>query len=408
MTRHLFKLVWNRKRTSGLAFVEILVSFLVLCVLLTAGLRYAELWRRPLGYDVRDVWEVYVGGLNFFRLEGADRVAAREGMQRLRRAVEELPEVEAACIMDNTPYSGATFNSSTSVDGQLVRMMRSNANPSARDVLGLQLVHGRWLAEGDAALDWTPLVVNRALARLLCGEEDPLGHMIPVVESDGTPREPTRRSERRRIVGVLSDYRKDGELAPSPNVAFSIVTYDSTSWLPAWILMRLRPGTPRAFEEELVRTLRHAAPQWNYDVTDLSDRRRATIRNRLIPLAVGAVVGVFLILTVGLGLVGVLWQSVIRRTQEMGLRRAVGATGIGVRAQIVGELLALTTLAVALGALLYLQIPFLGLVPGIGYAVLVPAVALAAAGIYGFVALCGLYPGWLATRIEPAAALQHE
>ncbi len=408
MTRHLFKLVWNRKRSSGLILVELLISFLVLCVVLTASLRYADLWRRPLGFDYHDVWEIFVSGVPFYRAGDSDRMAAREGMRRLRQTIADLPEVEAAALMDDTPYSGASYINGIYLDGQLVRILRSHAEPAAREILELDLIYGRWLEDSDSALDWTPVVINRALARALFGREDPLGRLVPVFNRDGTPREPENRNEIRRIVGVLSDYRKDGELTPSPYVAISTVNFDSTAWLPPTILLRLQPGTPRAFEEQLVAALRGAAPQWTYEITDLADRRRESHTGKLLPLLVGGVVAGFLILMVGLGLVGVLWQSVIRRTQELGLRRAVGATGNGVRGQIVGELLALTTLAVALGSALFLQVPLLGLAAGIGYAVVVPAVLLAALLLCGFVAVCGLYPSWLATRIGPAEALQYE
>jgi putative ABC transport system permease protein len=127
-----------------------------------------------------------------------------------------------------------------------------------------------------------------------------------------------------------------------------------------------------------------------------------------MPLVIGAVVAGFLILMVGLGLVGVLYQNVVRRTSELGLRRALGASGASVRRQVLAELLALTTLAVILGAVVFLQTPLLGLAAAIPAVVVVEAVVLAAAMIYAFVALCGAYPSWLATRVQPARALQHD
>ena len=66
-------------------------------------------------------------------------------------------------------------------------------------------------------------------------------------------------------------------------------------------------------------------------------------------LAVGVVAG-FLMLMVALGLTGVLWQNVTQRTREIGLRRAKGATARRIHRQILGELLVMTTLALAAGA----------------------------------------------------------
>ena len=49
MTRHLLKLIWNRRRTNLLLMAEIFFSFLVLFAVVTLGLFYFDNWRRPLG-----------------------------------------------------------------------------------------------------------------------------------------------------------------------------------------------------------------------------------------------------------------------------------------------------------------------------------------------------------------------
>ena len=60
MTRHLLKLIWNRKRTNFLLMAEIFFSFLVLFAVVTLGLFYLDNYRQPLGYDYADVWCVHV------------------------------------------------------------------------------------------------------------------------------------------------------------------------------------------------------------------------------------------------------------------------------------------------------------------------------------------------------------
>ena len=111
---------------------------------------------------------------------------------------------------------------------------------------------------------------------------------------------------------------------------------------------------------------------------------------------------------VGLGLVGVLWLSVTRRTAELGLRRAMGASGASVRRQVVGEMWALTAIAVAAGSTIFLQLPLFGANFGAGWPVFLIGVVLATTFIFAFVTFCGLYPAWLATRVQPATALQYE
>ena len=60
MIRHVFKLIWNRKRTNFLMMTEIFVSFLVLFAVVALGVYTADNWRRPIGYSIDRVWSVTI------------------------------------------------------------------------------------------------------------------------------------------------------------------------------------------------------------------------------------------------------------------------------------------------------------------------------------------------------------
>jgi putative ABC transport system permease protein len=111
---------------------------------------------------------------------------------------------------------------------------------------------------------------------------------------------------------------------------------------------------------------------------------------------------------VALGLSGVLWQNVTRRTRELGLRRALGATGGSVHRQIIAEVALLTTLAVIIGVVIVAQLPILGLFKLVTPSSYTIGIVGALATIYGLTLLCGLYPSWLAGRVQPAQALHYE
>ena len=72
MTRHLLKLVWNRKRTNGLMILEIFFSFLVVFVVATLGIYFWDNYRQPLGFSWQNVWKVTPsdrqGGFSCFRV----------------------------------------------------------------------------------------------------------------------------------------------------------------------------------------------------------------------------------------------------------------------------------------------------------------------------------------------------
>ncbi len=119
-------------------------------------------------------------------------------------------------------------------------------------------------------------------------------------------------------------------------------------------------------------------------------------------------VAVFLMIMVGLGLIGVLWQNVTQRTREIGLRRATGAHRGQIRRQILGELWILTALGLALGVIVLVQLPLLDLVGFLPATVFWTGMGLAVVAIYTLATVSGVYPAWLATRIQPAEALHYE
>jgi len=410
MIAHYLKLVWNRRRANSLILAEILISFLVLCVIFGVVSYYAVNWRRPLGFDYRDVWAVEI---SMPQAEIEDReatVLALATSQRLLAAMGAMPHVEAVASMPNTPYSGSMSRTGiTLADGSLLQYLSCPTTPASREVLRLELVAGRWLEPGDEALEFTPHVITQDLARRLFGREDPIGRDI-VGYRDGQIDTPDRPWQVRRVVGVIRSYRKAGEFADMPYAAFRPQTLtDPDRGSEPWsYVLRVNPGTPAQFEETLLKALHAEAPTWTFSLRSVERERLRHFRGRLLPLAFGGTLAAFLILMVGMGLVGVLWQNVTRRTQELGLRRALGATAGAVSNQIIGEIVVLTAIALCIGSVLFLQLPLLGVLSFVGVGVFVSAIVASSLVIVPFVILCGLYPGWLATQVEPSRALQYE
>ena len=410
MIGHYLKLVWNRRRANSLILAEVLISFLVLCAIFGVVAYYATHWRRPLGFDYRNVWTVEV---SIPQTALGDREANERSLatsQRLLATMSGVPHVEAAAPLANAPYSGSTSTTGVNLaDGSLVLYLSSPTTPAALDVLKLELVAGRWLEPGDDALAFTPHVITQDLARRLFGRDNPIGRTIDGYR-EGQLNTPDKGWQVRRVVGVIRSYRKAGEFADTPYAAFQPLSLtDPERGRAPWIyVIRVSPGTPAVFEEDLLKSLHAEAPEWTFTVGSVELERQRYIRGRLQPLAFGATLAGFLILMVGMGLLGVLWQNVTSRTQELGLRRALGATASAVRNQIIGEIVVLTAIALFIGSVLFLQLPLLGVLSFVGIGVFVSAIVASSLVIVPFVILCGLYPGWLATQVEPSRALQYE
>jgi putative ABC transport system permease protein len=103
-----------------------------------------------------------------------------------------------------------------------------------------------------------------------------------------------------------------------------------------------------------------------------------------------------------------MWQNVIRRTREIGLRRAAGAQRTSIHRQIVLEVMITASFGVLLGIALGAQVPVIGPFTFVPLVVIVQGLVISAVFMLSLAALCGLYPGWSATRIQPAEALHYE
>jgi putative ABC transport system permease protein len=172
------------------------------------------------------------------------------------------------------------------------------------------------------------------------------------------------------------------------------------------------PREPRApsaaFEERLLKPLRAEAPEWTFGLRSVELERQRYIRSRLLPLASAA-------RWPGSSSSWSAWASWASsgRMSPAGPRSWVSAAHSApprapVRNQIIGEIVVLTMIALFIGTVLFLQLPLLGVLSFVGVGVFVSAIVAASLVIVPFVVLCGLYPGWLATQVEPSQALQYE
>jgi putative ABC transport system permease protein len=414
MTRHLLRLIWNRRRTNFLITLEIFFAFLVLFTVTVMALQMANNYRQPLGYDIERVWTVNIG-IEDGREEAEAKPDRMATIAQMLRSVRELREIEAVCATFTGPYLNAGWGSAITVRGKAVPYGVNVVTDECQAVLRLQVVRGRWFSgadDGDAAV---PIIANERYVRDVFGDRatstEPLSQIVRHDDYDQPTRDGKPR-ERLRLVGVIPEFRQDGELStPEPYILRRANLQDAKTDLPKRLLVRVRSGTPAEFEETLVRRLQAVVPGWSFEVRAMALSRDSNLRQRGTPIIAIAVIAAFLLLMVALGLTGVVWQNVTQRTREMGLRRAKGANAGHIQRQVLGELTLMTTLALLVAVALIAQLPLLPLpqllavIPGY---VFVLAIVVAVAVMYLLTLACAWYPARLATRIQPADALHYE
>ena len=422
MTRHLLRLVWNRKRSNLLVALEILLSFLVLTAVTTLAVFYADNYRKPLGFDVDRIWTVTIemneaGRSSVVRQsDGTEAPQAPDARTRARQerldrvgqlllAIRDMPEVEAVAGAAITPYGGNSWNSDIEVGGRRYRYGASAGTDDLATAMGITLTRGRWFSKEDDGAAWQPVVINERLAREMFPDKDPVGQFVSEQSPGDAP------ASRMRIVGVIREFRKDGEFAAPENFLFSRARLDDASGEVEpirEIVIRVRPGTTAAFEERAVARLRAAAPDWTFQAEPLPKSRETAHMFWLAPLAAAGIVSAFLLVMVGMGLTGVLWLHVTQRTKEIGLRRATGATVANVRRQLVGEVALVTGVATLAGAAIVAQLPVLDVFGAVSPAVYAISIGISLVCIFALTLACAWMPARVASSIEPAEALRYE
>jgi putative ABC transport system permease protein len=417
MTRHLLRLIWNRKRQNFLLTVEIFFSFLTLFGVVLLGMQYANNARHPVGYEVARVWSITVD-----RKEPDQDLAVkarhRETYHQLLMALGEMPEIEVVAAGFTGPYANANWGSGARLTGgREIQYGVNSVTDGYRDVLNIPVIEGRWFSREDDGATWKPVVINRRLARVIFGDANAVGQIIPEErDPNAPPPDPgsTENPRPDRVIGIVEEFRQNGELSAPQNYLFYRMRLENAepdANLPERIFVRLAPGTPASFEESLVKRAMAVAGAWSFEVEAVEDMRTDKLRSYTTPLMVVGTIAGFLLLMVALGLTGVVWQSVTQRIREFGLRRAKGATIPNVRTQVLSEIVIMTSLAVIAAVVLLAQVPLLPLprdLSGIPPSVFIASIAVTVVAIYALTLACGWQPSRLATRIQPAEALHYE
>ena len=415
MTRHLLRLIWNRKRQNFLLTLEIFFSFLTLFSVVLLTVHYANNARRPLGYDIDRMWSITVDRKESDE-DPAVKARHRETYRQLLSTLHEMPEIEVVAAAFTGPYANSNWGSRTRlVGGRQIDYGVNSVTDDYLDLLHIPLVAGRWFSREDDAATWKPVVLNRRLAEEIFGDANPVGQIIKEErDPNDPPPDPNDTPEVKRVIGVVEEFRQSGELSAAGNYLFYRMRLDGPdpkASLPERIFVRLRPDTSAAFEEPLVKRAMAVANSWSFEVQPLDTMRRDKLRQYTLPLAIVGTIAVFLLLMVALGLTGVVWQSVTQRIREFGLRRAKGATIPNVRTQVLVEMMIMTSIALVVGVLLVAQLPLLPLpreVAVVPAGVFVASIAISVAAIYLLTLACGWYPSRLATKIQSAEALHYE
>lgn len=411
MIKHIIKIAWSGRRANILLTIEIFFTFCFLAAMITTGLTSWKAWRQPVGFSPENVIDIHFRDLNYWGLRPwAENVVKTQA--RMIGAARGFVEVEAAGFSWESFYGGIISHDSVGHDGKEVNVLAMSVSDGAMDVLKPDIIRGRPFGNSRGRRRERQLIITERLRARLFDDENPIDVKI---RFSGGPTSTLVHGDERVVVGVLSDFKRDGELSKSPYIILkranlADVFYSRCRRCSPFrhLLIRFKPEATEARRVEIIAKMREIAGSWPLDVSTFEEKRAAKLRDHLAPLVALGVIGVLLMIMVCLGLMGVVWQNVVRRTREIGLRRAHGATMRNIFQQIMGEQLLLATIGILPGVLFMAQAPFLNIVESVDGKSLVVGMVVSAIMMYSITLLASWRPSAMAARIHPAEALHHD
>jgi predicted permease len=325
--------------------------------------------------------------------------------QELLKELEAVPGVNSATLSGMTPMQGPGASSIATVEGRPDNHSDISVNyvaPNYFKTYGTPLLAGRDFSIQDR--DGTPVaLINQALARHFFGIADPVGSHVNL--SHTTARRDDKSYE---VIGVVGDAKYNDIQQPAPRTIYLNALQENRRVSQLSIRTNLDPAAVASGVRQSVISVMKTVPILR--VRTMTDQIDASIvPERLIALLSGAF-GILGAVVVAIGVYGLLAHTVSRRTSEIGVRIALGATRGRVIRMVLRDALAMVGIGLLMGAPLvfWCQRIAASLLPNL-LVNNVTAIACGAMGMMTLVALFAAYiPARRAAHVDPLTALRYE
>ena len=324
--------------------------------------------------------------------------------------IGSVPGVRAVALSNPALLSGSVNSTGIYVQGRVYPVGRAQNNaldnsinrlvisPNFFDVMGIPIVRGRGFTGRDGATAAKVVVINQAAVRKYFPTEDPIGQHF------GTSAETASQLE---IVGVLHDVKYDSVRDATPPTMY--LPYQQARLGSGTFEVRTA-GPPAATMPAVREAARQVDP--NLPLTDVSTQieqvERRFAAEKLFAQAY-TLFGALALFLASIGLFGLMSYNVSRRTNEIGIRMALGAQRQDVLRLVLGESMILVAVGVVAG--LGIAIAASGLVSTLLFGLPprdMTSMVLAVSVMLLVSAIAGYLPARRAARVDPMVALHYE
>jgi putative ABC transport system permease protein len=300
-----------------------------------------------LGLDYRNVLLMNAGIRYDFNNADARKAAYARGQQFVEqtlKAVSRVPGVEmAGTVSGGVPLTGNWSRTRVELPGKGEMKGDDDSidlrtvSPSYLPVLRIPLLKGRHLSDSDAENTEKVVVINQAAARKYWGDADPLGQRIKI------------NRDERVVVGVVGDIRHLGPEKPTRQEAY--VAFRQNQVTSATFVMRTSVD-PLMLLPAVKTAIRSVDPGQRLlaDTVTLEAYMDRLIAERRFSMALLALFGGLGLVIAAVGIYGVMGYIVAQRTNEIGVRMALGATAGNVVWMVLRRAGALMIVGLAIGS----------------------------------------------------------
>ena len=381
---------------------------LSLLLLVVAGLfvrSFRNLSETQLGYDRDHLLEFFVDPLSYgYR---PTEIPALDRSILLR--IDAMPGIGGATLIDNPLMSSRDSNSPVAIEGQKP-LPGNNADarwdmvgPHFFSTTGIRILEGREITDGDSGNGQRVGVINETMARKFFPRSNPIGQRVFVQTTSG--QAPFI------IVGVVQDSKQHGAREkPFPRFYVPYFNPIGNDWTAGAAIIVRTARDPSSVSSAIRNVVKQAAPNLPTVAMETIDQRLADslVTDRMIADLSGAF-GMLAVILVCIGLYGVIAYATSGRTNEIGIRIALGAQRSGILWLILRESLLLVLIGAAIGVPLvfaaskWISSLLFGLQPADPV-----ALAFAIALMFLIGVLASYIPARRATRVDPMVALRQE
>lgn len=387
MIKHYFKLIWKRKAKNIFLLLELAIATLIFFGVFTFAYEKYKVFSVPRGFDPENVYVLSVGWSA--DLSKVDSLTQEPLGEILMTELRSLPEVEHVSLSTNSvPYQGGSY--STGKENNMAFVFEVDTN--YHKVWRTPLISGEYFGREDMAESrLKPVLINQKLVM----------DRRPEVVSPGKEIEISGESQ---VRGVLGHFKFEGDFVEEKPVVFYM---NSRGYKAGTFSIRVKEGSGKGVKAQIFSIAQKVAKTDDFKVVDAELERKRANMPTVIPLLGLLFVVVFFVVSITVGLFGLLKFNINNRIPEVGVRKSMGASSGSIRKMFVGEMVVLCSLAYFLALFFALQVPIVGSID-VATDSYVFGLLTATILVFGVVVVSSVLSGQQVAKILPAQALREE